>query len=115
MSKERAIRRAERQVLARTRAAEVAARNQKDALRRRRRQRAHRAWARMRLWRTGATAGAAAARAKERRVVVGSILVAVIVASYLLTASISIVIGVTLIAAIATPALVAAFFDRSSK
>jgi len=48
-------------------------------------------------------------------VLIGGVLLSVVVASYLITGSIAVVIGVTLVAAIATPALVTAFLERSSR
>ncbi len=46
---------------------------------------------------------------------IASCLLVIVVLTYLLTGSIAMVIGVLLIASIATPALAAAFPDRSKK
>lgn len=111
MSKERARRRAERESLAARRLSEQQASRARQLARQRRRTRWQRA-GRLLHWRGGSTASA---RTKERRAVIASTLLVVVVLTYLMTRSIAMVIGVLLVASIATPALVAAFLDRSKK
>jgi hypothetical protein len=111
VSKERARRRAERADLAARRAVAQRAERERTAARRRRRQRLALAWRRGRLWRRGNTS----ARTRERRVLIGGIVLAVVVCGYLVTGSVAVVIGVTLVALIATPAIVAGLLDRSNK
>jgi Flp pilus assembly protein TadB len=108
MSKERARRRAERQLLAeRRQAAQQAARDRQLA-----RQRRGRLW--RRIFRAGRRGRpAASARTRERRAIIASTLLVVLVLTYLMTRSIGMVIGVLLIAAVATPALVAVLTNRS--
>jgi hypothetical protein len=111
MSKERARRRAERELLAGQRRSEQA------AARERLRARQRRQLLRQRVARSiGLRSGpAASARVKERRAVIASTLLVVVVLTYLMTRSIGMVIGMLLIASIATPALLAVFFDRSNR
>ncbi|MDQ2836385.1 MAG: hypothetical protein M3Y42_02810 [Actinomycetota bacterium] len=111
MSKERAQRRAERDLLARQRQSEQEAARQRQ-LDRQRRRRLRTRLVRSVSWRGGSRASA---RVKERRAVIASTLLVVVVLTYLLTGSIGMVIGILLIASIATPALVAVFLDRSKK
>ena len=109
MSKERARRRAEREALAAEQRAGALAEAERDAARRQRRSRLARLWRSNRLWRQGKSS----AKVRERRAIVASTLLVVLVTTYLATRSIGITIGVSLVAAIATPALAAAFLDRS--
>jgi Flp pilus assembly protein TadB len=109
VSKERARRRAEREALAAEQRAAVLAEAERDAARRQRRSRFARLWRSNRLWRQGKSS----AKVRERRAIVASTLLVVLVTTYLATRSIGITIGVSLVAAIATPALTAAFLDRS--
>ena len=55
------------------------------------------------------------ARARERRATIGSLLLVVVVVTYLATRSLPIVIGVLLVAAIAVPALATTLFGRNNK
>jgi Flp pilus assembly protein TadB len=109
VSKERARRRAEREALAAEQRAAALAEAERDAARRQRRSRLARLWRSNRLWRQGKSS----AKVRERRAIVASTLLVVLVTTYLATRSIGITVGVSLVAAIATPALAAAFLDRS--
>lgn len=111
MSKERAQRRAERESLARQRQSEQDAARQRQ-LDRQRRRRLRAKLVKSVSWRGGSTTSA---RVKERRAMIASTLLVVVVLTYLLTGSIAMVIGILLIASIATPALIAVFLDRSKK
>ncbi|MEO6702024.1 MAG: hypothetical protein ABI140_15315 [Jatrophihabitantaceae bacterium] len=111
MSKERARRRAERELLAAQRQSAQEAACERQRAKQRRGQLRRRFRRSLGL----APAGPASARAKERRAVIASTLLVVVVLTYLMTRSIAMVIGVLLIASIATPALLAAFFDRSDR
>jgi Flp pilus assembly protein TadB len=84
---------------------------ERDAARRERRSRWARLWRSNRLWRQGKSS----AKVRERRAVIASVLLVILVTTYLATRSIGITIGVSLVAAIATPALAAAFLDRSRR
>lgn len=113
MSKERARRRAERESLASARLAEQAGRAERAGKRARRRQP-------LRLLPTRSprrprNTSALAIRKRERRAAIASTLLVVVVITYSMTRSLTMVIGVLLIASIATPALAAAFLDRSKK
>jgi len=109
VSKERARRRAEREAVAAEQRAAALAEEERDAVRRQRRSRLARLWRSNRLWRQGKSS----AKVRERRAIVASTLLVVLVTTYLATRSIGVTIGVSLVAAIATPALAAAFLDRS--
>ena len=111
MSKERALRRAERQALTAERAAAQRAEQERRAARVQRQRHWSRRWRTLRFWRRGNTP----TKVRERRALIGSALLVVIVTTYVSTRSIGITIGVSLVAAIATPALAAAFLDRSTK
>jgi Flp pilus assembly protein TadB len=109
VSKERASRRALREERAAAQRAALQAEAERDALRRERRTRWSRLWRRNRLWRQGKSS----AKVRERRAIIASALLVILVTTYLATRSVGITIGVGLVAAIATPALAAAFLDRS--
>jgi Flp pilus assembly protein TadB len=111
MSKERAQRRAERQALTAQRLELHRQRQAAEAARRHRRAR----WRNLFGRRPGnpSPAGGLSARRKERRAVIASALLVVLVLTYLMSRSIAMVIGVLLVAAIAIPALAVAFGDRS--
>ena len=113
MSKERAHRRAERQAVTAQRLELHRQRQATEAARRRRRAR----WRAVFGRRPGnsSAAGGLSARRKERRAVIASALLVVVVLTYLMSRSIAMVIGVLLVAAIAIPALAAAFGDRSRR
>ncbi|MGI8665476.1 MAG: hypothetical protein ACR2N4_05530 [Jatrophihabitans sp.] len=111
MSKERQRRRAERESLVRQRQLAQQAAQQRQRARQRRRQ-----WPTRLARSLGRRGGSVTnARTKERRAVIASTLLVVVVLTYLMTRSIAMVIGVLLVASIATPALVAVFLDRSKK
>ena len=109
MSKERDRRRAERELLAERRLAAQQQARQRESARLRRRQLRRRLLGR----RISDRRSVASARAKERRAVIASTLLVVLVLTYLMTRSIGMVIGVLLVAAVATPALVAVLSNRS--
>jgi Flp pilus assembly protein TadB len=113
MSKERARRRAERQAATAQRLEQHRQRQSAEAARRLRRARWRAAFGR----RPGnpSPAGALSARRKERRAVIASALLVLVVLTYLMTRSVTMVVGVLLVAAIAVPALAAAFLDRSRR
>jgi Flp pilus assembly protein TadB len=108
VSKERAQRRAERQAVTAQRLELHRQRQAADADRRRRRAR----WQALLPRRRPNQASGLSTRRKERRAVIGSALLVVVVLTYLMTRSIAMVVGVLLVSAIAVPAL-AAFADRS--
>jgi Flp pilus assembly protein TadB len=111
MSKERARRRAERQAVTAQRLELNRQRLAAEAARRHRRAR----WRALFGRRPGtpSPAGQLSARRKERRAVIASALLVVVVLTYLMSRSITMVIGVLLVAAIAVPALASALGDRS--
>jgi len=109
MSKERARRRAERELLAERRLAAQRQVRQRELARQRRRELLRRLLGRRITERRTATP----ARTKERRAIIASTLLVVLVLTYLMTRSIGMVIGVLLIAAVATPALIAVLSNRS--
>jgi len=111
VSKQRARRRAERQQAETARLAENAeARHRRTAARRKQESRS-RLWRSIRFWRSGHTP----TRVKEQRAVIASTVFALIVITYAATRSVNMTIGVGLVAAIATPAVVAVMFERSKK
>jgi len=111
VTKERAKRRAEREAAAAIRQAEIAKRQAREAEVRRKKQSRASFWRSIRFWRSGNTT----ARVKEQRAVVASSVFALIVIAYTATRSVSMTIGIGLVAAIATPAVVAVLFERSKK
>jgi Flp pilus assembly protein TadB len=113
VSKERAHRRAERQAATAQRLELHRQRQATEAVRRRRRARWQALAGRRRP--TQSPAGRLGTRRKERRAVIASALLVVVVLTYLMTRSIAMVVGVLLVAAIAVPALAAAFLDRSKR
>ncbi|MDQ1721269.1 MAG: hypothetical protein QOI26_1003 [Pseudonocardiales bacterium] len=116
MSKERARRRAERQALTAQRLESHRQRQDAAAGRRRRRARWQASWQAVTGRRPGPSrASGLSARRKERRAVIASALLVVVVLTYLMSRSIAMVIGVLLVAAIAVPALAAALGDRSKR
>jgi hypothetical protein len=110
MSKERARLRAARAEEAAARAREnqraLARRNAAQA----RRGRVDLFWRRLRLWRHGA----AFARNKEKWAALATLVLASLLVTYLFSRSVTDVVLVALVCVVATPALVALFFDRSS-
>jgi len=114
MSRERAARRAEREAVAAQRLRQHEHRRSAEAARRLRRHRWRRLLGRdVRRAKPGTSR--LSARRKERRATIASALLVVVVLTYLMTRSIAMVVGVLLVASIATPALAAAFLDRSKK
>jgi len=107
VSKERARRREERELAAAHRQSALQAERERAAARARRR-------ARFRLPGRRRTAQVDA-RVRERRATIGSLLLVVVVVTYLATRSLPIVIGVLLVAAVALPALVTTLFGRNSR
>jgi len=107
MSKERARRRSERELLAERRLAARQQARQRELARLRRRE------LRRRLLGRRIAERPTSARTKERRAIIASTLLVVLVLTYLMTRSIGMVIGVMLVAAVATPALVAVLSNRS--
>jgi hypothetical protein len=108
MSKERARRRTEREaMLAERKTVAAAARARAEA----------KAGRRARLGRLFGSRGRRAvdARTRERRAVVGSVLLVLVVLTYLMSGSILLVLGVLLVAAVATPAVVLTLSDRSRR
>ncbi|HEU5269916.1 MAG TPA: hypothetical protein VFU36_08320 [Jatrophihabitans sp.] len=108
MSKERAQRRALREQAAAQRLLAEQANRERTAARARRRALLGRLFGRR-------PAAPANARRKEIRATIGSVLLVVVVLAYLLSRSLTIVIGVLLIAVIVVPALVIMLFDRSRR
>jgi Flp pilus assembly protein TadB len=112
MSRERARRRAERVAAASRRAADAARRSARAAARRRRRERRRAAlraalpWAPGQRW---------SRRTRAQRAAVAGVLLAVLLLSWLVASSWTVVVAVGLAALIATPALVTLFLDRSSR
>jgi Flp pilus assembly protein TadB len=108
MSRERAERRRLRELAAEQREAEQRAARERAAARARRRA----ALRRFTFRRRGAPVSP---RRKEIRATVGSLLLVVVVLTYLLSGSVLIVIGVLLVSAVALPALAVTLFDRSRR
>ena len=111
MSKERAHRRAERQAVTAQRQELHRQRQAAEAVRRHRRAR----WQALFGRRRGNSTGRLSVRRKERRAVIASALLVVVVLTYLMSRSIAMVTGVLLVAAIAVPALATALGDRSRR
>jgi Flp pilus assembly protein TadB len=111
VSKERAQRRALREQATAERLLAEQARRQRRAARARRRALVRRLLGR----RARPATGYSNARRKERRAAIGSVLLVVVVLTYVVSRSVPIVIGVLLIAAITVPALVSMLFDRSRR
>lgn len=109
MSKERAQRRALRAQATAQRLLAEQANRERAAARARRRALVRRLFGRRR------PPTAASVRRKEIRATIGSVLLAVVVLTYLFSRSLTIVIGVLLIAVIVVPALVIMLFDRSRR
>jgi len=110
VSKDRARRRAERESTAALRLSEQGADRDLRAKRRQRR----RLLPTLTRRRPRSTS-ALSIRKRERRAAIASTLLVVVVITYSMTRSLTMVIGVLLVASIATPALAAAFLDRSKK
>jgi len=110
MSKERARRREARLKLTERRVADEQVRRETERARAARRS----ALSRRRGTRSGRSVRRSA-RSRERRAIIASGLLVVLVVTYLVFGSVSLVVGVMLVAVIATPALVAVLTDRSKK
>jgi len=108
MSKQRALLREQREAEQAQRQAAAQVRAEAQAGRRERQARRRRWWRSIRWWQRGNTS----TRVRERRAVIASALLVVAIITYLVSGSIGITIGVLLVAALATPALVAALKDR---
>ncbi|MEO7262289.1 MAG: hypothetical protein ABI047_13700 [Jatrophihabitantaceae bacterium] len=115
MSKQRAQRRAERLAASAQRLELHRQRQAAEADRRRRRARWQASWRALTGRRGQPQASRLSARRKERRAVIASALLVVVVLTYLMSRSIAMVIGVLLVASIAVPALASAFLDRSRR
>jgi Flp pilus assembly protein TadB len=110
MSKQRAHRRAEREAVTAQRLELHRQRQAAEAVRRHRRAR----WQALLGRRRKNPSSQLSAHRKERRAVIASALLVVVVLTYLMSRSIAMVVGVLLVSAIAVPAL-AAFGDRSDR
>lgn len=109
MARQRREARGERERLAAARTAELSERARRSSLDRARRQRRVLLWKRVRLWQHGP-------QFRRRRSAWGVIAVVallVLLVAYLLTGSISDVVGTTLVLVLASPLVVALVFDRS--
>jgi Flp pilus assembly protein TadB len=111
VSKARAIARAQRQAAAARRAADALARHGQQAAERTRRERRELAWRRIRLWQHGA----AFRRHKESWAALATLVLVVLLLTYLFTGSVTAVIMVGLVLLIASPALAMLFLDRGRK
>jgi Flp pilus assembly protein TadB len=108
VSKERAERRRLRELAAEQRELQQRAARERAAARARR-------WATLRRFTFRRRGTTVSARRKEIRATVGSLLLVVVVLTYLITGSVLIVIGVLLVSAVALPALAVTLFDRSRR
>lgn len=111
MSKTRAVLRAERQAAAARRSAAEQAARRKAATGRERHERQALAWRRVRLWHNGP----GAARHKDVWAALGTLVMVVLLSTYLFTSSLRAVLLVLLVFVIAGPVLVKLSFDRSRK
>jgi Flp pilus assembly protein TadB len=111
VSKARAIARAEREAAAARRRAEAQARRERDVAERTRRERRELTWRRVRLWQHGP----AFRRHKEAWAALATLILVILLLSYLFTSSLGAVLFVALVLLIASPALVMLFLDRSRK
>jgi hypothetical protein len=112
MSRERARRRAERVAAAEQRAAAAAARSAKATERRRRRARLRAAVRAALPWVPGQRWSR---RTRVQRATVAGTVAGVLLASWMVTGSWTVVLGVGLVALLATPALITLILDRSSR
>jgi hypothetical protein len=111
MSKARAVARAEREAAAAHRRADIHARRERAAAERARRARRDHTWRRVRLWQHGPTFR----RHKEAWAGLATLVMVILLLSYLFTSSLGAVLFVALVLLIASPALVKLFIDRSHK
>ncbi|MDQ2751336.1 MAG: hypothetical protein M3Y44_17685 [Actinomycetota bacterium] len=111
MSKARAMARAEREAAATKRRAAARARREREGAERSRRERRELTWRRVRLWQHGP----AFRRNKEAWAGLATLILVVLLLSYLFTSSLGAVLFVALVLLIASPALVMLFMDRRRK
>jgi hypothetical protein len=111
VSRQRAIARAQREVIARDRAATAAAERERLALEHARRERRALIWRRMRLWQSRPTPD----HRREKRAVLAAFVFVLLVLTYLFTGSLGAVFVVVLVLAISAPVLAMVFFDRSKR
>ena len=111
MSKARATARAEREAVAARRAADAQAHREREAAERVRRERRGLAWRRVRLWQHGA----GSRRHKEAWAALATLMLVVLLLTYLFTSSLGAVFLVGLVLLIASPALAMLFLDRSRR
>jgi Flp pilus assembly protein TadB len=111
LSKSRAIARAEREAAAARRRAGAQARHERAAAQRTRRERRELTWRRVRLWQHGP----AFRRHKEAWAGLATLVLVILLLSYLLTSSLGAVLFVALVLLVASPVLVMLFLDRSRK
>jgi hypothetical protein len=111
VSKARAVARAEREAAAAGRRAEADARRERENTERARRERRDLTWRRLRLWQHGP----AFRRNKEAWAGLATLVMVVLLLTYLFTSSLGAVLFVALVLLIASPALVKLLIDRSHK
>ncbi|MEP7178780.1 MAG: hypothetical protein ABI775_06800 [Pseudonocardiales bacterium] len=111
MSKARAMARAEREAAATRRRAAAQARREREGAERTRRERRELTWRRVRLWQHGP----AFRRNKEAWAGLATLILVILLLSYLFTSSLGAVLFVALVLLIASPALVMLFMDRRRK
>jgi Flp pilus assembly protein TadB len=111
VSKARALARAEREAAAARRKAEVHERRERELAERARRERRDLTWRRLRLWQHGP----GFRRNKEAWAGLATLILVILLLSYLFTSSLGAVLFVALVLVIASPALVKLFLDRSQK
>ncbi|MDT4976604.1 MAG: hypothetical protein QOG98_2362 [Pseudonocardiales bacterium] len=103
--------RAEREAAAARRRAQAQARREREVAERSRRERRELNWRRVRLWQHGP----AFRRHKEAWAALATLILVILLLSYLFTSSLGAVLFVALVLLIASPALVKLFIDRSRK
>jgi Flp pilus assembly protein TadB len=103
--------RAEREAAAARRRVEAQARREREVAERSRRERRELTWRRVRLWQHGP----AFRRHKEAWAALATLILVILLLSYLFTSSLGAVLFVALVLLIASPALVKLFIDRSRK
>jgi len=111
VSKERAQARAEREAAAARRVAEAQAHRGRAVVERTRRERRELLWRRVRLWQHGARFR----RNKEAWATLATVVLVVLVLTYLFTSSVGALILVGLVLLIGSPALAMLLLDRSGK
>jgi len=111
VSKARADGRAEREAAAVRRRAEAQVRREREAAERARRERRGLAWRRVRLWQHGPSFR----RNKEAWAGLATLVMVILLLSYLFTSSLRAVLFVGLVLLVASPALVKLLIDRSHK